>query len=364
MFRIDMLPADHGDCLWIEYGAKESPHRILIDGGTAHSYPDLRRRIESLPPGQRRFELFVVTHVDVDHIGGSLELLRDMENLKIKFRDVWFNGWEQIAPSVMGPLDGERLSDRLKEGVKQGRLKWNQAFQGKAAVVPSDEDTNLPTRKLSGGMKLTLLAPTESQLKKLRAEWVKVVTAAGLVPGKVKDEKRRDGRRDILGAGRIDVEGLADSKFSSDTAVANGSSIAMLAEYNGQSCLFTGDAYATTLAASLRRLKAERGIGDRPLPLDALKLPHHGSRNNLSAELIGLVKCRRYLFSTNGNIFKHPNMESVARVIRYGGAKPQLFFNYRSPFNEMWDDSGLMNDYEYRVKYCGKKDEGFLRVEL
>ena len=30
MLRIEMLPAAHGDCLWIEYGSGRQVHRILI----------------------------------------------------------------------------------------------------------------------------------------------------------------------------------------------------------------------------------------------------------------------------------------------------------------------------------------------
>ena len=33
MFTIEMLPAAHGDCLWIEYGSGQEVRRILIDGG-------------------------------------------------------------------------------------------------------------------------------------------------------------------------------------------------------------------------------------------------------------------------------------------------------------------------------------------
>ena len=57
MLRIEMLPAAHGDCLWIEYGSGATVHRILIDGGPAHTYPALRERILHLPANARRFEL-------------------------------------------------------------------------------------------------------------------------------------------------------------------------------------------------------------------------------------------------------------------------------------------------------------------
>ena len=60
MFRIEMLPAAHGDCLWIEYGTGREVHRILIDGGPAHTYPTLRERILHLPG--------VAETVNMDHI--------------------------------------------------------------------------------------------------------------------------------------------------------------------------------------------------------------------------------------------------------------------------------------------------------
>ena len=81
MFRIEMLPAAHGDCLWIEYGSGSTVHRILIDGGPAHAYPALRERILHLPADERRFDLLVITHIDADHIEGIIRLLLDAEML-------------------------------------------------------------------------------------------------------------------------------------------------------------------------------------------------------------------------------------------------------------------------------------------
>jgi glyoxylase-like metal-dependent hydrolase (beta-lactamase superfamily II) len=95
MFNIEMLPADHGDCLWITYGQGTEQRRILIDAGTAHSFSNFKQRINNLGKADRHFELFVITHIDSDHIGGSLELLREMDNLGITFGD-------RRAGSVLG----------------------------------------------------------------------------------------------------------------------------------------------------------------------------------------------------------------------------------------------------------------------
>ena len=33
-FAVHVFPADHGDCLWIEYGPRGAPRHLLIDAGT------------------------------------------------------------------------------------------------------------------------------------------------------------------------------------------------------------------------------------------------------------------------------------------------------------------------------------------
>ena len=57
MFRIDLLPAEYGDAIWIEYGRQRRRHRLLIDCGTSAVYPRLRERILALRESDRHFEL-------------------------------------------------------------------------------------------------------------------------------------------------------------------------------------------------------------------------------------------------------------------------------------------------------------------
>src|SRR5271166_3132648 len=102
-----MLPAGHGDCLWIEYG--DPTRRILVDGGPYYSYKHLRNRIEQLDVGDRHFELLIVTHIDADHIEGILRLLQEPQHLGVSFDDVWFNGATQINAALdQGDLLDER----------------------------------------------------------------------------------------------------------------------------------------------------------------------------------------------------------------------------------------------------------------
>src|SRR6185295_8325573 len=108
-FRIEMLPAKHGDALLIEYGDENRTRRILIDGGPLHAYPDVNERLSKLPPGDQAVELLVVTHVDTDHVEGIIRLMAMPEqNWPIYVKEVWFNGWRHIEEANdLGGREGE-----------------------------------------------------------------------------------------------------------------------------------------------------------------------------------------------------------------------------------------------------------------
>ena len=134
MLRIEMLPAHHGDALLIEYGkTKKELHRVLIDGGTPGSKAAVVKRLAAINKGKPvPLELFVVTHVDEDHIGGALAMLM-MKPLPFKPKDVWFNAWQHLfPPDQMGAKQGEGLT----RAIEKAKLPWNKAFDGKSIVVP------------------------------------------------------------------------------------------------------------------------------------------------------------------------------------------------------------------------------------
>jgi hypothetical protein len=362
VFSVEMLPAQQGDALWIEYGAPGQTHRVLIDCGTPPTYEVIRQRVERLAPADRRFDLLIVTHIDTDHIGGALKLLAD-RSLGMSFEDVWFNDWDCLPPCpdpARGPIDGA-IMGRILESME---VVPNRLAPGGVPVVPGQGP--LPTATLSGGMVLTVLSPGPAELAELRCAWDRVLRHAGLDPAgpsadELAERARRKGVEIYRGPSVSDVEALTASRFVRDRSPANGSTIAVLAEYEGRSCLFAGDGFPDVIAGSLARLRRDRGVGS--MAVDAVKLPHHGSRRNVSVELLRSVDCRTFLFSTDGSVFGHPDPESVARVIRYGGPAPVLVFNYRSAQNRIWDDPRLKARYRYEARYPAQAVPG-LRLDL
>lgn len=345
---IEMLPAAHGDCLWIEYGTGSRTARVLVDCGTASCYKNvLRGRIQSLAAGERHVELFILSHIDADHIGGALPLLAEAKALGVTFGDIWFNAWRHLS-GYLGAEQGEEFSALIQ----QNGFSWNAWKAGEAIVLGGE---TLPACTLPGGMVMTLLSPSRDKLAALAPKWKKEIEALNRTPGKADD---------FLGAvvsSSKDVIALADAKFTPDAAANNGSSIAVLLEYQGKRVLLGADAHAPLLVASIKKLLARRGA--QKLALDAFKLPHHGSQNNLNIELMQLLDCRKYLVSTNGSHFNHPDREAIGRAIHYGGERPALYFNYESRLNSVWKEAALQQKYGYEAIFPPEGTQG-LTVRL
>jgi hypothetical protein len=317
---VDLLPAMYGDALLVTWGTA-TPHRLLIDTGLASAFPAVKAKLESF---SGNIDLFVVTHVDLDHIGGAVKLLRD-KRCGPRIRGVWFNGFEHLEQfnDLLGPLDGERLSELLRTMGVPWNAGWPDPVDDQVGgpVVCRDEP---PVMKLPGGARLTVIGPTPQKLADLLPVWREVIERAGLKPGvKAKEEPPEPTGRGLLG---LSLDDLADRPFERDGAEANGSSIAFVFEYQGTRVLFGGDAHEETLVEGLGKL-APRGKRYR---VAACKLPHHGSRRNVSTPLVQALDCGQWWFSSNGVRFRHPNDEAIARVVRYGGDAPALVANYAS----------------------------------
>jgi beta-lactamase superfamily II metal-dependent hydrolase len=352
IFRLHLLPARQGDCLWIEYGEEQKPKRILIDGGTPATYAFIKERLQALPAAQRSFELLVVTHVDSDHIGGMLPLMSE-DNQDVHFDDLWFNAWKHLPKTdleAFGPAQGEKLASYLE---KSG-LAWNKAFKSKRVCLPRSGPP--PVFTLPGDLKITLLSPSAAELVRLRPFWADECKKAGLIAGQPPTSSHPV-PAGLESMGAVNINQLAQEAYERDDSPPNGSSIALLVEYDNRRLLLAGDAHAEVLLKSIKKIIP---AGEQRLRLDAFKLPHHGSKYNLNRALLEKLNCSRYLFSTDGTQFKHPDRQAVARVIKYGGPQPQLLFNYRSKHNELWDNKQWMEQYEYSVAFPQNEQEGLV----
>jgi len=339
MFNLEMMKAAHGDALLLEYGDDERPSRILIDGGPYFRYQALRDRLLEIPEDRRSFELLVITHIDADHIDGVIKLLQD-PSLRLTFDDIWFNGWKHLqraATGVLGAKQGEYLGALLE----RDRLPWNGAADGKTLVVPETGD--LPRFSLPGGAQITLLSPGPTELEELRRHWETVLKKVDFTPGDTEQALAELEHKARYGP----PAGVLGSE--PDSSVANGSSIGFMLSWEGTNLLLAGDAFAPVMERSLERFHDEAGAEQA---VAAFKLAHHGSFSNISKKLVKTARAERYLISSNGAYFKHPDQEALQLIVKnHEGEKPELVFNYRSEFTEPWDDPERQESLGYGASY-------------
>ena len=327
MLTLHVLPAKHGDCLVVNYGPN-GEHHVLIDGGPANSYPTGLGEYLRANPDIRRFELMIMTHVDTDHIDGALVFLndiRDGERSDVVIDEVWFNGWEQLN----GKIDdrGAKQGDYLTLLLRQLERPLNRAFNGQAVYRDLANEVLLP-----GGARLTVLTPGKRELDRMRGEWQATSDAAGYEAGDVEEIGARLAKRKMYNPQQHRGEaGESTKRAGSDTSPPNGSSIGVLFEYGGKRLLLAGDAHARTMVESIRKYNARWGVNT--MAIDVFKLAHHGSVANLTAELLGLVDCRNFVVSSNGDRFHHPDAECLALIAdharRLARIEPTtVYFNY------------------------------------
>jgi hypothetical protein len=359
VLSLTMLPARQGDAIWIRWGDPGAPHQMLVDMGTEETGRQVSSRIRALPEPERVFDLLVVTHADCDHVGGVLTCLADDDAapiLGLDLGDVWFNGWPHLSGGIvstglkpMGPPEGERLASWLKD------QRWNSAFGGRAvAHVPGQPPKKAPP--FYDDLTLTVLGPTPERLTELRPVWKRAVEDAlrkrtlaeaseGLAPmGPKAPPILKDDE---------DLHELADQHDDPDASETNGSSIALLVEYHDRRVLLAGDAFAPDLVAGIEAVSP----GKR-LHLDAFKVPHHCSQNNVSTALVEAVECERWLISTDGTLFRHPDPPAVARILRSSSVRPtRLMFNVPSTYNGWWNNRAWEGLFDYQTSY-GTAGEG------
>jgi beta-lactamase superfamily II metal-dependent hydrolase len=352
---LQVLPAGYGDCLLVSCPVGDRAWRMLVDTGPDECWPQLRERLATIPQsadGKRHIDLAVISHIDHDHIGGAALLFSD-KTLGLSFGDVWFNA--PPRPATRGVAEGQSLSELL--GAPGAQLPWNRAFGGRAVVTAADGSfVQVQTRE--GDPRITLLSPTPKQLTSLFKVWDKELDRLR----RKEHDKAAAAPSATRGQASLDPKTLAAKITSVDRAAANGSSIAFLLEHGNASLLLAADAFSTVLVPALGALARQRR---QPLGLkvDAIKLSHHGSRANVTVDLLKAVQAGHYIVSTNGAIFNHPDDEGISRVVIHGGRQPKLWFNYDNERSRRWADPKLRSVHGYDVVLPASPAAG-LQLEL
>ena len=100
--------------------------------GAESAAKTLSSRIKGLgAPDARAFELFVLTHIDADHINGVLPLFADT-TLNALFEDIWFNAYDKMVKDEEAEL--------LRRGMQNTEMGAEQKAKLQAAWATAQWD--------------------------------------------------------------------------------------------------------------------------------------------------------------------------------------------------------------------------------
>lgn len=322
MFRVRAIQVEHGDSLLVSYGTVGHLSHMLVDGGPVGSLPTLLSVLKNeCVDGRLRLELLVVTHYDLDHIEGIIELLNNTPDW-LEISEIWFNGHHHLTPSdILGSQEGDKLSKLIRSL----NLPWNVSFdkgnEHGGRILQTCDAVVLP-----GGIDVRVLSPDESGMAALAKDWSNPELPP-TEPESVPNDMM--GRKDAWPPEQHSLYG--GIAFISDRSVPNRSSIALLLTYEGKRVVLAGDAFSNVINDGLA-LHLPDGES-----VDLLKVSHHGSKGNTDKQLLERLECKRFLISTSGKTHKHPDHALIARLVARHN-NPEIFFNYSKGWPGNWQN--------------------------
>jgi hypothetical protein len=361
IFSLEVRRARKGDCLLLHFGSNVDPGLVIIDGGPKSVYkPHLKPRLEQIRNARGLsnqdslpVDLLMVSHVDDDHIHGILDLTKELVEAQDERRpqlvqvfSFWHNSFDDIignkpeeltaafrshfgaaatsgelpadatlvVDDESGELTDEIIIDNLKvlASIEQGyRLRKdaeklgfprNPEFDGKLIIAKEDAER----LHIGRGLAFTVAGPMKREVEALRKkhdEWLRALKSEGKSP----------------------PEALAAYV---DKSVPNLSSLVLLAEADGKRMLLTGDARGDKIIQGLQLTGLLDAGRNSTMHVDLLKVPHHGSANNLERNFFERITANHYVFSGNG---EHGNPEREAMEMLFdarGSAKFTAHLTY------------------------------------
>ncbi len=327
-FTMEALKAKKGDSLLIHVGTRQSPTLLVVDGGPSGVYRrSLKKRLHALrderaPGGSLPIRLLMVSHIDDDHIKGILDLTRELREQKadqalpsFEIAGLWHNSFDDVvgnhvdafveaAHGQLGPaaVSGEFVPDlalanpeaaMVVASVPQGRqLRDDARLLGLSVNAPFDSVVAsaagaVVDPPIADGLDVVVLGPNPERVRAFQQEWDRELRRRGL-------DRPED----------VDVAAYLDR------SVWNLASIVVLLRAHGKEMLLTGDGRGDYILEGLEEAGLLR---DGRRHIDLLKLPHHGSSNNVELGFFQRVTADHYVISGDGS-HGNPNVETLRMI--------------------------------------------------
>jgi beta-lactamase superfamily II metal-dependent hydrolase len=300
-YEYEVLKVDDADVIFIRHYVGDVPYVVLIDAGNMSDWRKIKEHLIKYY-GTTTINLAICTHPDKDHMGGFFGLLDDDS---ITISEFWL-----IDPaSYLDETDMQRY--RTKESamnaVRKIFNKPNDDSQNLIDILIDRTDiikkTVIAEHKHSC-IPIKVVAPAKEYYAEIVKEMIEDFGCAKVY--EAPDTSKYDE------AEELSIEEVKNSidTCNDDPSPYNKSSLVILYEPDEKKILFTGDATCASLIQMLKDFPEIENI-------DLLKVPHHGSKHNLSSAIIDVLQPQTSYISAKGS-GEHPSNAIVNYLSKYG----------------------------------------------
>lgn len=330
-YEIDFLPVGDGtksgDAILLRFGdlykGQSYQTVVVIDGGYKGTAEAIKAQLQKYYncknyEGKLQIDLMILSHPDIDHVSGLVEIAKDPD-IQIK-KIMMHRPWEELSISWF--KDGRITNNSLRQRLKDA---FSKAYELDCATKNIDKaDIRQGSHKFNGAI-FSILSPStllySSKLAlcdKTPNSIVQDMSAQNKMFGKITSEEPYKNGDSI------------HWYYGEQTTAINETSFVILFEYAGDRILFTGDAGIECLTEAISYAKNNKIDLSK---LDGIKMPHHGSRKNVTPEImdkLGGPGTACYLSCVPNDVGHHPSKRLVNMLNQKG------FNIYTTQGNILW----------------------------
>ncbi|MDF1594181.1 MAG: MBL fold metallo-hydrolase [Desulfobacterales bacterium] len=301
-FEIDFLRVEakkSGDAIPLRYSVDGKTRIHITDGGFQDTGDKIIEHINKYYDSPAYIDAIVVTHPDGDHAGGLRKLFEEYEVAALWMLRPWLYA-DLLIDSFSRFTSVENLIKRLKELYPNLAALEELAKEHMVPIYEPFQGSIIGHFRVMAPSKiryLDLIVESDKTPEPTKAEQLSFAHAAGRVVGKV--------------ITFIRAVWAQETFPEEDTSAENNMSIVQYANLCGERILLTGDAGR----AALQEAADYAPYVGLTLPgIDRIQIPHHGSRHNVSTEILDRWLGPRLRSKPEGDDYNFTAIVSAAKV--------------------------------------------------
>ena len=397
--KIHTFQAYDGDCFLVTVYEPKKEVNLLIDCGNSETYHNsIKPYLLDMSKQRRKIDYLILSHIHSDHIGGAIPLLLDNGSADdpkiIEISNVIYNGFLGLNLELYEKKDCTAQEKRIYQGIIsqgqavlgknitekqitlneelcisklliQGNYNWNAWNKNELGVVVADSQMKIDIGNQSY---IQFISPNREQLRRMNKKWeLYVKRIYNRIPNIDNLHIRNafeafqwiinnvdyENVQEMVSANVLTkekIERMATSRYSYDYTDENMESIAFVLVCGNKKMLFLSDANIEVC-----RKKLEQIYGNTPLKINLIKLPHHGSKRNISMRFLKQYYSDSYLISA-GETKLRPSMETIAMILvnDYEENK-KIYIVNRNQTIECFDKEKIHSDFNF--EFIDAKDK-------